>query len=63
MSKPRVLLICHNHPDLVVGGVEVYVRDLYQALEGRALRAGAARARRSAFLEDERVSRGPAQRR
>jgi glycosyltransferase involved in cell wall biosynthesis len=34
MPKPRVLLVCHNHPDLLVGGVEMYVRDLYEALNG-----------------------------
>ena len=33
LSKPKVLLICHNHPDLLVGGVEVYTRDLYEALQ------------------------------
>jgi glycosyltransferase involved in cell wall biosynthesis len=28
----RVLLVVHNHPDLLVGGVEMYVKDLYEAL-------------------------------
>ena len=32
MAEPKVLLVCHNHPDLLVGGVEVYVRDLYDSL-------------------------------
>ena len=32
MSKRRILFVCHNHPDLLVGGVEMYLRDLYAAL-------------------------------
>jgi glycosyltransferase involved in cell wall biosynthesis len=28
----KVLLVCHNHPDLGIGGVETYTRDLYEAL-------------------------------
>lgn len=34
MTRYRVLLVCHNHPDLLVGGVEMYTRDLYEALRG-----------------------------
>jgi glycosyltransferase involved in cell wall biosynthesis len=33
MARRKLLLVCHNHPDLLVGGVEMYVRDLYEALE------------------------------
>jgi glycosyltransferase involved in cell wall biosynthesis len=33
MSRPKVLFVSHNHPDLLVGGVEVYVRDLYRELQ------------------------------
>jgi glycosyltransferase involved in cell wall biosynthesis len=32
MAKRKVLFVCHNHPELLVGGVEMYVHDLYQAL-------------------------------
>jgi glycosyltransferase involved in cell wall biosynthesis len=32
MTRYKVLLVCHNHPDLLVGGVELYTRDLYEAL-------------------------------
>jgi glycosyltransferase involved in cell wall biosynthesis len=32
MSRQRVLLVVHNHPELLVGGVEMYVKDLYEAL-------------------------------
>jgi glycosyltransferase involved in cell wall biosynthesis len=32
VTRPRVLYVCHNHPDLLVGGVEVYVKDLYEAM-------------------------------
>jgi glycosyltransferase involved in cell wall biosynthesis len=31
MSKPKVLLVVHNHPELLVGGVEMYVKNLYDA--------------------------------
>jgi glycosyltransferase involved in cell wall biosynthesis len=31
--RRRVLLIAHNHPELLVGGVEVYTRDLYEVLQ------------------------------
>jgi glycosyltransferase involved in cell wall biosynthesis len=31
MSEIRVLLVVHNHPDLLVGGVEMYVKNLYDA--------------------------------
>jgi glycosyltransferase involved in cell wall biosynthesis len=33
MPTRRVLLVLHNHPDLLVGGVEIYTRDLYEALK------------------------------
>ena len=36
MARRRVLLISHNHPDVLVGGVEMYVRDLYRAMERTA---------------------------
>ena len=32
MADQRVLLVVHNHPDLLVGGVETYVKNLYDAL-------------------------------
>lgn len=32
MSTPRVLMICHGHPDLVPGGTEVVAHDLWSAL-------------------------------
>jgi glycosyltransferase involved in cell wall biosynthesis len=32
MSRYRVLLVVHNHPELLVGGVEMYVKNLYDAL-------------------------------
>lgn len=32
MARKRVLLVVHNHPELLVGGVEMYVKDLYGAL-------------------------------
>ena len=32
MSGYRVLLVVHNHPELLVGGVEMYVKNLYDAL-------------------------------
>jgi glycosyltransferase involved in cell wall biosynthesis len=35
MSR-KVLFVCHNHPDLLVGGVEMYTRDLYEALRDSA---------------------------
>jgi glycosyltransferase involved in cell wall biosynthesis len=31
MSSQRVLLVVHNHPELLVGGVEMYVKNLYDA--------------------------------
>ena len=33
MSRKRVLFVAHNHPKLLVGGVEMYVADVYRALE------------------------------
>jgi glycosyltransferase involved in cell wall biosynthesis len=36
MTRFKVLLVCHNHPDLLVGGVEMYTRDLYEALSRSA---------------------------
>jgi len=36
MARRRVLFISHNHPDVLVGGVEMYVRDLYRAMERTA---------------------------
>jgi glycosyltransferase involved in cell wall biosynthesis len=32
VADVKLLLVCHNHPDLLVGGVEMYVKDLYEAL-------------------------------
>lgn len=32
MSPPRVLVVCHGHPDLVPGGTELVARDLCDAL-------------------------------
>jgi glycosyltransferase involved in cell wall biosynthesis len=32
MARHRVLLVVHNHPALLVGGVEMYVKGLYDAL-------------------------------
>jgi hypothetical protein len=32
MNKRKVLFVCHNHPDLLVGGVEMYLRDVYSTL-------------------------------
>jgi glycosyltransferase involved in cell wall biosynthesis len=33
VARRKVLLVSHNHPELLVGGVEVYTRDLYEALQ------------------------------
>src|SRR2546426_4037479 len=30
MRRIKVLLVCHNHPDILVGGVEIYTRDLLE---------------------------------
>jgi glycosyltransferase involved in cell wall biosynthesis len=32
MPREKVLLVVHNHPDLLVGGVEMYVKNLYDRL-------------------------------
>ena len=31
MKGMKVLLVCHNHPHILVGGVETYTRDLFEA--------------------------------
>jgi len=33
MSRKKVLFVSHNHPALLVGGVELYLRDVYATLE------------------------------
>jgi glycosyltransferase involved in cell wall biosynthesis len=33
VPRKRVLFVAHNHPKLLVGGVEMYVADVYRALE------------------------------
>ena len=32
MSKPRILFVCHGHPDLTPGGTEILARDLCHAV-------------------------------
>lgn len=32
MRKPRILFVCHGHPDLVPGGTEILARDLCHAV-------------------------------
>ena len=32
MSTPRILFVCHGHPDLTPGGTEIMTRDLCQAV-------------------------------
>ncbi len=34
-SSPKVLLVCHNHPDLRPGGAEGYAMALYQAMRAQ----------------------------
>ncbi len=34
MPRKTVLLVVHNHPELLVGGVEMYVKNLYDAFTG-----------------------------
>jgi glycosyltransferase involved in cell wall biosynthesis len=34
MNKRKVLFVCHNHPDMLVGGVEMYLRDVCLTLAG-----------------------------
>jgi len=35
MSKPKILFVCHNHPDLHPGGTEIFSHGLFQALKAQ----------------------------
>jgi glycosyltransferase involved in cell wall biosynthesis len=35
MSKPKVLFVCHNHPDLHPGGTEIFSHGLFQAMKAQ----------------------------
>src|SRR5579871_3103651 len=35
MSQPRVLFVCHNHPDLHPGGTEIFSHGLFQAMKSQ----------------------------
>lgn len=34
-SKPKVLFVCHNHPDLHPGGTEIFSHGLFQAMKAQ----------------------------
>jgi glycosyltransferase involved in cell wall biosynthesis len=35
MSKPKILFVCHNHPDLHPGGTEIFSHGLFQTMKSR----------------------------
>ncbi len=39
MSTPRILYVCHNHPDFHPGGTEIFAHDLFRTVKGKGAEA------------------------
>lgn len=39
MSAPRILYVCHNHPDFHPGGTEIFAHDLFRTVKGKGAEA------------------------